>query len=326
MRHTLSNKTRRTRLNTNTTLKVKKAAESFIYLSAKSGLNDCLFQLLQVLPYAQKHRRSIILRMQAYDAADLSSIFDFSEFPVPIYTNFRERLAAFPRELFEPRVNPMEIGRNAPTTFDFHVKYPREKVLLYAKSGGGDGFPMLKYIRFTPTFLDEFHAYRKKLGIPREYVSMHLRATDRTIMINNNIRGISLAESNHIIKTPTASKDPKKASLEKIHRYIRMFPGVPVFTASDNPRLLTLLKKKFPQIITSESSSRFNSGTPYNLHILYGLHIAYGSNDKNVLKEALFDLLLLAGGKAILSSAGGFSRLAKKLQVDKALLADMCAQ
>jgi len=317
MRHTLSNKTRRTRLNTNTTLKAKKAAESFIYLSATSGLNDCLFQLLQVLPYAQKHRRSIILRMQTYDAADLSSIFDFSRFPVPIYTNFRERLAAFPKDLFEPRVNPMKIGRRSPATFDFHETYPREKVLLYAKSGGGDGFPILKYIRFTPTFLDEFHAYRKKLGLPREYVSMHLRATDRTFTINNNIRGISLAESNRIIKTPTASKDPKKASLEKIHRYIQMFPGLPVFTASDNPPLLTLLKKKYPQIITPESSLNYNSGTPYILHR------TYGSKDENVLKEALFDLLLLAGGKAILSSAGGFSRLAKKLQVDKALLADM---
>jgi hypothetical protein len=53
------------------------------------------------------------------------------------------------------------------------------------------------------------------------------------------------------------------------------------------------------------------------------LHKKFGSKDESVLKDALFDLLLLAGGKAILTSAGGFSRLAKKLQVDKALLMDM---
>jgi hypothetical protein len=321
MRYIISNKTRKTRANTNTTLKAKNKGESFIYLSAQSGLNDCLFQLSQVLPYAQKHRRSIILRMQTYDAADLSSIFDFSEFPVPIYTNFRERLVAFPKESFEPRVNPMKIGKHSPATFDFHENYPREKVLLYSKGGGGDGFPVLQYVRFTPKFLDEFHAYREKLGLPREYVSMHLRATDRAIMINNNIRGISLAESNRIIKTPTASKDPKKASLEKIYRYIQMFPGVPVFTASDNRHVLKSLKHRFPQIITSESSSNYNSDNARNNSFI--LHKSFGSKDGNVLKEALFDLLILAGGKAILSSAGGFSRLAKKLQVDKALLADM---
>jgi hypothetical protein len=321
MRHISTNKTRKNKVTNNTTLKGKHRGESFIYFSAQSGLNDCLFQLSQILPYAQKHRRSIILRMQTYDAADLSSIFDFSAFPVPIYTNFRERLSAFPKDVFEPRVHPMKIGKRNPATFDLHEKYGREKVLLYSKGGGGDGFPILEYVRFTPEFLRDFHTYRNKLGVPREYISMHLRATDRAIMINNNIRGISLAESNRIIKTPTVSKDPKKASLEKIGRFIEMFPGVPVFTASDNRQLLSSLKHKFPQIITSESSSNYNSDNTRNNSFI--LHKTFGSKDGNVLKEALFDLLLLAGGKAILTSAGGFSRLAKKLQVDKALLADM---
>ena len=52
-------------------------------------------------------------------------------------------------------------------------------------------------------------------------------------------------------------------------------------------------------------------------------HLNFGSKDEHLLKNALFDLLLLAGAKAILTSAGGFSRLAKKLQVDKALLMEM---
>jgi hypothetical protein len=259
--------------------------------------------------------------METYDAADLSSIFDFSEFPVPIYSNFRERLSTFPEEVFEPNVNPIKIGRWNPSVFNFHKTYPREKVLLYSKGGGGDGFPMLQYIRFTPGFLRKFDLYREELGLPREYISMHLRATDRNIMINNNVRGISLAESNRIIKTPTASKDPKKASLEKIDRFIKMFPGVPVFTASDNPAILKSLRKKYPQIIMSGASFNYNRDTPGNKSRV--LHKSFGSKDGNVLKEALFDLLLLAGGKVILTSAGGFSRLAKKLQVDKELLADM---
>lgn len=259
--------------------------------------------------------------MQTYDAAELSSIFDFSKFPVPIYTNFRERLASFPGDAFEPRVHPMKIGKRRPAIFNFNKNYPREKVLLYAKGGGGDGFPVLHYVRFTPEFLSDFHTYRVKLGIPREYISMHLRATDRNIMINNNIRGIRLAESNLIIKTPTVSKDPKKASLEKIDRFVKLFEGVPIFAASDNLAILNSLKDKYPQIIMSQSSMNYNRDSAGNNPVV--LHKKYGSKDGNVLKEALFDLLLLAGGKAILTSAGGFSRLAKKLQVDKALLADM---
>lgn len=312
------NKTRRARANT--TLKAKRG-ESFIYLCARGGLNDCLVQLSQIIPYAQTHRRSIILRMQTYDATDLSSIFDFSKFPVPIYMNFQECLAAFPAEQFEPRVNPMKIGTGDSTVFNFNKTYPREKVLLYSKGSGGDGFSMLQYIRFTPEFLKEFRLHSESLHIPAEYISIHLRATDRALIINNNIRGISLAESNTIIKTPTSSKDPKKASLEKIDRFIKKFPGLAVFIASDNSNTLKYFKKKYPQTIMSEASFKYKSNSMENKS--YIIHKKFGSKDENVLKDALFDLLLLAGGKAILTSAGGFSRLAKKLQVDKALLMDM---
>jgi hypothetical protein len=315
------NKTRKTRVNTNTTLKAKNTEESFIYLCAQGGLNDCLVQLSHILSYARKHRRSIILRMRTYDATDLSSVFDFSKFPVPIYTNFRERLAAFPAERFEPRINPMKIGKGASIVFNFHKTYSREKVLLYSNGSGGDGFPILQYIRFTPEFLNQFYMYRKKLELSREYVSMHLRATDRSITIDNNIRGITLAESNIIIKTPTASKDPRKASLEKIDRFIKKFPGVSVFVASDNPALLTSLRKKYPQIIHTDSAFRNNKHCTENK--CDATHLNFGSKDKQLLKNALFDLLLLAGAKAILTSAGGFSRLAKKLQVDKELLTEM---
>jgi hypothetical protein len=314
------NKTRRARARANTTLKSK--AGSFIYLCARSGLNDCLAQLSHILPYAQKHGRSILLRMKTYDATDLSSIFDFSMFPVPIYTNYRERLAAFSRDDFEPHMNPMKIGSRRTTAFNFNKTYPHDKVLLYSRGGGGDGFPMLRLLRFTPEFLKEFRAYREKLGIPHNYISMHLRATDRSIAIDNNIRGITLAESNHIIKTPTASKDPKKASLEKIDRFIKAFPGVAVFAASDNPAVLVSLRKKYPQLIHSESAFNYTNHCTGNR--CDATHLKFGSKDEDVLKHALFDLLLLAGGKAILTSAGGFSRLAKKLQVDKEVLADMC--
>ena len=300
MRHIMINKTRRARGNTNTTLKAK--GESFIYLCARSGLNDCLVELSKIIPYAQKHKRSIILRMQSYDASNLSRIFDFSSFPVPIYTNYRERLAGFSRGAFEPRINPMKIGRGRRVVFNFNKTYPREKVLLFSDGGGGDGFPILQYVRFTPEFLKEFRAYREKLGIPHNYISMHLRATDRSITIDNNIRGITLAESNLIIKTPTASKDPKKASLEKIDRFIQAFPGVAVFAASDNPAFLASLRNKYPQIIHTEST--FNHKKHCTGNRCDATHLKFGAKDEELLKNALFDLLLLAGAKAILTSAG----------------------
>jgi hypothetical protein len=50
-----------------------------------------------------------------------------------------------------------------------------------------------------------------------------------------------------------------------------------------------------------------------------------GRKDPNNLKKAIVDLIILAKGKAIMTSAGGYSRLAKKLLKRKDILDKLLA-
>ena len=65
--------------------------ESYIFLRARGGFNDCMRQLAVCTQYAIRHKRSIVLGLNAYSHMD--NIFDFSEYPVKVYTNLDEKVA-----------------------------------------------------------------------------------------------------------------------------------------------------------------------------------------------------------------------------------------
>jgi hypothetical protein len=83
-----------------------------------------------------------------------------------------------------------------------------------------------------------------------------------------------------------------------------------VFVAGDNPKLIEKLTKKYPTIIKTEATKVSSCKSEHSCKALH----KSGKTDPNNLKVALIDLLILGGGTAILTTQGGFSRLAKDLQ------------
>jgi len=288
--------------------KTRKNKRGFIYLKCKAGLNDNLQQLATCMEYAIHHHRSIILEMSTYKATDISKIFDFSKFPVPVYTNTAEMLKKLAHRKVEPPymksvTNRIDFdGRNEetrmwhdkhgrPLFFDITKSYPTDTVLIYAGGGGGSSsIKALEHIRFKPELIKEYKETLLRNNIPEKYVSIHLRATDIKLQINGTVG--------------------YKESMTAIDDFIKKHYTENVFVSGDNPKLIEKLSKKYSTIITTNTtkSSDCNSESSCkNLHVL-------GKTDPTNLKKAIIDLLILAGGSDILTSKGGFSRLAKHLQ------------
>jgi len=288
--------------------KTQKNKRGFIYLKCRAGLSDNLCQLANCMEYAVQHQRSIILEMPTYKAANLSNIFDFSKFPVPVYTNAAEmlrKLANAPVEPYYMKSLKHQIdfdGRDEetgiwhdkqgrPVSFDLSKSYPANKVLIYAGGGGGyNSMKALEHIRFKPQLINEYRKTLHKYNVPEKYVSIHLRATDRKLQVNK-----------------TAGHED---SLIMIDDFIKKHYKENIFVAGDNPKLIEKLTKKYPTIIKTEATKSNICDSEYSCKALH----KSGKTDPNNLKQALIDLLILAGGTDILTTQGGFSRLAKHLQ------------
>jgi hypothetical protein len=323
----------RRQLSKGGTRKTKNGKNGYIYLCTKGGLNDCLVQLAICTDYAIKHNRSIILEFTTYSATDLNKVFNFSKFPVPILTNYKEMQEKLKLKPIEPpyikslkqipgfrgfkedisytRGNFVDkTGRIL--QFDLTKSYPSNKVLVYANGGGGAGdsaVNILKHIRLRPAVIAAYKQKLKDYNIPEEYNSIHLRATDRSLNISNNITGMRLKDSDAIIKAPS-SGDQHIDSIKKIDAFMNV-SDLPVFISGDNRQLVDTLTKQYPRVTQSNIHSRCEaSGTRAPLH-------RQGSKDPGNLKNAIVDLLILSGAKAIMTSAGGYSRLAKKLLAKK---------
>ena len=298
----------------------------YMYVKTSGGLNDSLTQLSNYTEYAKKHGYTIILEMPRYSATDLNSVFDFSNFPVPILTNHLEMQETLKGRPIEPsHIKSLKdipekhefYRQQDPRTerllsFNLNKTYSPDTVLCSFGGGGGGGdrsLNILEYIRLRPAVIDAYKANLEEYSIPEEYNSIHLRATDRKLNITNNITGMLLKDSNAIIKFPS-SGNSHKDSLEKIDKFIKSSP-LPVFISGDNPALHNSLMDKYPQIIQTRTINGNISCKERGT--CKGVHKLLGQKDPDNLKKAIVDLLILAKAKAIMTSAGGYSRLAKKL-------------
>jgi hypothetical protein len=287
--------------------------------------------------YAIKHRYSIILQLNAYRATHLNDIFDFSDYPVKIYTNVTRKKEELKGRPVEPaymkqiqdkvRYVTQKKGASHDRSLRFNLSktYPRDRVLLYAYGGGGK--PLLEnalkrerhlfeYIRFTKAFLNEYERVKQAAKIPERYIAIHLRATDMPLEISSSVEGASEKEESGIkeIKSP---KDSHTEALDKVSAFIEMNPDTPVYIASDNIRLLEKVKARHGNIVTTYSEK--NTANCDSNRSCKRIH-AYNSKDSSILSGAVIDLLLLANAKKLMTSAGGFSRLAASLWRRKELV------
>jgi hypothetical protein len=266
----------------------------YIFLRSRAGLCDSLFMLEMITPYAQKDNRTIIFDLVLYGASDLESIFDLSNYPVPIlygsdviskidYTKtepecFSKDVLAFPKQ-----TGPNLFFLNDQLAqFDMTKTYDKSVLLVY--HGAMGGFITMNNINFSKKLLENYYAKLTKL--PKKFHAVHLRATDH---FHQKIE-----------------KD-----LDKIREFIQNKENV--YLATDNMKHMKLLSEEFPQIIKSFSYEIIN--IPY-----YSLHHHFGKVDPDCLNKAILDILICASAEEFLPSVGGFSRLIGYLHNNKHIL------
>jgi len=256
----------------------------FIILRVNAGLCDAMYMLEMITPYAVEHKRTIVWDLVLYPASDLTSIFDFSNYPVKVLCgkDKYKKIGEFYR--IEPRCYGRDMFKIAAATapglytidgkiahFDMSCSYSSKTLLIY--HGGHGGWLTMENFRFTTKLLDTFKL--KKAQLPDSYSAIHLRATDH---FDQNLEK-SLAEIDEFVKDKTA-----------------------VYLATDNMSLMDSLSSKYSQIIKAYSYQQIL--IPY-----VSLHTKFGQTDPHAVEKAVIDILICASSKKFLASAGGFSRI-----------------
>ena len=308
----------------------KKQNESYIYFFCYGGLSDVLSELWTCTEYAMKHKRTLLLALNEYSAMEFTSVFDLSNYPVPIITD-KKRI----EELLEkiPLQSPINIKkvdiigykaikdgkpvlRDTPGskrfTFDLNKEYPRDTILIRAcgrvGSSTGNELKFFRHVKLQPKIVEKYNKLLKRSKIPDEYVAAHLRDTDKKLSFNLNISGISKSESNHI-----------KAN-GSIDAFIDKYEPLPIYIASDNKNTIEALKKKHPTIL--HSNAAYKSKRNNNTVKANGLH-RNGKNNPDVIIDAVLELIVLARAKKLMPSTGGYSLMAKELWEHKDVVANL---
>lgn len=266
----------------------------FLLLRVCAGLCDAMFMLEMITPYAQKYGRTIIWELEMYKASDITSIFDFSNYPVKVLIG-KDAIKGIYYSGIEPSCYGIDINKPAqatgpgiytidgqPSKFDLEKEYPDSTLLIY--HGGHGGWLTMKNFGFTRKFILEFR--QRKAQLPESYSAIHLRATDH---FDQKLEK-NLSDIDEFVKDKSA-----------------------VYLATDNMSLMESLSEKYPQIIKAFSYKKI--GKTY-----HSLHSEFGRTDPDAVKNALLDIILCASSDHFLPSAGGFSRLINHLYKTKDLL------
>jgi hypothetical protein len=321
------NITRKIQQKLNSTRK-NKDNESYIYFVGYGGLGDIISELVKVTEYAKKHKRAILFEMYTYDATDIKSVFDFSEYPVPFYTDkakLKRLLASHPLEppidmkKYKLYTNPCMLGdkpvkrntpKSVPLAFDFDKEYPRDTILIRACGAGLDTHKEIEFFKpltLQPKMISLYKEMVKKFKIPKEYVAAHLRATDKPLSYSFNISGLNKSTSNIIRKGG-------------VDAFITKYEPLPTYVASDNKGLLDKLKKKYPTLIHGDAAYKpTKSANRRSLH-------RHGLYDEHIFIDAIMELIILAKAEVLMTSVGGYSDIARQLWENKDVVAHLLGE
>lgn len=297
----------------------KKEHESYIYFIGYGGISDILSEFVTCTKYAVKYKRSILFEMgNVYTSTDIKSVFDFSKYPVPVYTDKHMIQELLKGQNVEPPVDLKKyslkgkicfignkpVKRDTPNSaalvFNTEKEYPRDTILI--RSGGRKGRPghelyFFQHVTLHENIIEQYKEFIKKHNIPSSYVAAHLRATDKPLSFEFNISGINKPTSNSI----------KHGGIDS---FIEKYAPMQTYIATDNKRILEELKKKHPSVIHSDvvyKSKRSNNNTRK-----HGLH-RNGADDPQVFINAILELIILAKAKILMPSVGGYTEMAKHL-------------
>ena len=304
----------------------RKHKESYIYFIAYGGLSDNISELCKIVEYAKKHKRSILLELNTYSASDIKDIFDFSNFPVPVYTNKEKIQKLIHSHKLYPSVNIDNIkGKLAikgdqavkrgtpgstPLTYNSNVSYPRDTIIISARGGGiedGNELYFFRNVTLKPDIIARYREYVKQFNIPDEYAAVHLRATDKPLSFKFNILGLKKSESHGI----------KKGDVDS---FIQTYAPMSTFIASDNKEIIESYRAKYPSVIHGDAAFKSKQGN--KVVKKRGLH-RNGSKDPSNLVDAVIDLIVLAKAKVLMTSVGGYTQMAKMLWENKDVVAHL---
>ena len=302
----------------------KNQKESYIYFLGYGGLSDILSELVRCMEYAKKHKRSILFEVYEYSGINLKTVFDFSQFPVRIYTDKKKINSIMDNHLHEPAVDidltskkkcfienkavHCKTPNSIPLIFDMSKSYPRDIIPIRACGGGdknGKEIEFFKHISLKPSVVEIYRNTLKKFNIPEEYVAAHLRATDKKLSYEFNISGIDKSSSNSI-----RSKG--------VSAFIEKYAPFPAYIASDNRHLLTNLSKQHSSVIHTDAAFK-TTKTDNNIK-QRGLH---QNGTKEHLIDAVVELMILARAKVLMTSVGGYSHMARELWKNKDIVSHM---
>jgi hypothetical protein len=277
----------------------------YLLLRIPQGFNDGIFILKQFIPYALKHKRTIIWSLILYSATDFDSIFDVSSFPVKVLCGEKHLkdilYSSIEPACYENRLDghiiehqwekcPNYYTINGQITeFDQNKHYNDSVLLVYHNSNGGT--TSFDNIKFKSPFIEKFYNQR---NIFDKFVAIHLRATDY----------------------PGYNEEEDTA---KVNEFVKKHPDIPIYLACDNSMLVEKLCEKHQQLVKPLSYKKITE--KYR-----SLHHAFGNTDPDCLSNALIDLFMCATANDFLQSRGGFSRLIAELRLNAKFLKTLLQQ
>jgi hypothetical protein len=277
--------------------------ESFILCIALGGFADLTTEIWACREYAIKHKRSLIIDKAHYKADRLDEIFDFTDWPIPVY--FRDRIYSVIhtdieptkyRELLTyegPLIKSFKISGECPS-FDMNRSYKSETLLIHCSWRPGPNLADL-FLRSVGFTLDFTRFLKTRMsGLPPNYNVSHIRHTDYTV------------------------------DLEATYQYIdRLMTSSPLqlYVATDNTSVLKTLIERYG------SSILYNSSV-FELPDVDKAKTLHHSGRRFTLHNAILDLFILAGGgnsvvaqyKESGSKIGGYTQLAELLRSDTSFI------
>jgi hypothetical protein len=273
----------------------------YILLRVQSGFNDGVLLIHTMTQYALRHKRTIILTFELYSATKLDSIFDFSNYPVPIICG-EDIVPTLKYNAIEPSCygmnpntpptsrtqNTSKLINGIPTQFNLTKTYPDTTLLIWDSLGAREltMVEVFKNLRLTPEFLSKFKKQRDVF--PPDFNAIHVRGTD----------------------------DPEKnteKSMKIVDDFIQSNLNLPIYLATDDMALMEKITSAYSLVVKPLSSK--NADTKY-----YSLHHSFGKHDPECLSDAIVDLLMCASSKNFQRSTGGFSGLMEKLHQNPDIL------
>lgn len=251
--------------------------EKEIRLYATGGLADVLREIYKTIIFAKKKQISTIyLDTEYYDPGYFFKIIELIDknINLKIYNN----------ENIKFNIIGNDYGffckkcKNKQCIFNLK-KIPNKSSIKCCFNSLFGAFYLLKSLAFKKEFKYIFKCYKKQKLNFEKYTAIHLRGLDR-------IHEYEIANV-----------------LDSVSKLINK-SNIPIYVATDDFLIIEkLLEKTNKNFLYNPIIEKYKNNNLKNLH-------SHGKKDYFILESAMIDLLVLAGGYNLVTSTGGFSRLA----------------